>query len=317
MLVLEALYSIKREKTSLISINLFKLQNERISNFIKIEYYNYLSTPSGKRYNLKELTNKEYLVLLKFLNGENYKGFYNALDKLILESIPDFLSLDICDKAYIYIAYYFYSIRSSIAIKGEKIDSIEVPLNYMLDSIETNYIKDIIDIKFHSWKAKIHYPTKFIFDEENTLLIDFLSGLRSIENIEITSEQLESLRKSTPTKLINEVEHEIKKNLSLEVEVAKNLPGVQNIVENILNPSIFYSIAFIYKELLDNFYNMQYLLSHYVRVDWESLLNMTPIETTILYKNFIEDKEKQNEKSKGGGKLNVHDPNVADTLMGY
>lgn len=275
-----------------------------------------MSTPSGKHYNLKELSNKEYLILLKFLNGENFQGFYNALDTLILKSIPDFNDLDICDKAYIYIAYYFYSVRSSISIKGEKIDSMEVPLNFMLDSIENNYKKESIDIKFHNWNAKIHYPKKLIFDEANTLLIDFLSALRYIDKIEITFEQLESLRKSIPTKLINDVEYEVKKHLSLEVDIAKDVPGVKNIIENILNPSIFYSIAFIYKELLENFYNMQYLLTHYVRVDWESLLRMTPIETTILYKNFIEDKEKQNEKSKKGT-INMHDPNISDTLTGY
>lgn len=46
---------------------------------------------------------------------------------------------------------------------------------------------------------------------------------------------------------------------------------------------------------------------------------MTPVETTILYKNFIDDKEKQNEnsKSKGKGHINMNDPNVADTLMPY
>jgi hypothetical protein len=62
---------------------------------------------------------------------------------------------------------------------------------------------------------------------------------------------------------------------------------------------------------------MQYLLTHYIRVAWESILDMTPIETTILYKNFIEDKEKQNEKSKRGNNLNIHDPNVSDTLNPY
>lgn len=300
----------------MISTNLFRLQNKTIIIFIKISYHNYLSTPSGKHYNLKELTNKEYLVLLKFLNGENFQGFYNALDTLILESIPEFYDLDICDKAYIYIAYYFYSVRSSISIKSDKIDSMEVPLNFMLDSIENNYKKEPVNIKFHNWNAKIHYPKNLIFDEANTLLIDFLSALRSVDKIEITSDQLESLRKSIPTKLVNDVEYEVKRHLSLEVDIAKNMVGVKNIVENILNPSIFYSIAFIYKELLENFYNMQYLLTHYVRVGWESLLNMTPIETTILYKNFIEDKEKQNEKSNRGS-LNIHDPNIADNLSGF
>lgn len=186
----------------------------------------------------------------------------------------------------------------------------------MLDSIENNYEKDLVDIKFHNWNAKIHYPKKFIFDEANTILIDYTSALRYIEKLEVTDEQLESLRKSMPTKLVNDIEYDVKKNLSLEVVIAKHLPGVKDIVENILNPSIFYSIAFIYKEFLENFYNMQYLLTHYVRVDWQSLLNMTPIETTILYKNFIEDKEKQNEKSNKGS-LNTYDPNIADSLSGY
>ena len=36
--------------------------------------------------------------MLKFLNGENYQGFYDALDELISESINDFSTLDICDK---------------------------------------------------------------------------------------------------------------------------------------------------------------------------------------------------------------------------
>ena len=54
------------------------------------------------------MRNREYLVLLKFLNGDNYKGFYKALDTLIKESIDCFDTLDICDKAYIYIAYYLF-----------------------------------------------------------------------------------------------------------------------------------------------------------------------------------------------------------------
>lgn len=275
-----------------------------------------MSTPSGKHYNLKELTNKEYLILLKFLNGENFQGFYNALDTLISKSIPSFKDLDICDKAYIYIAYYFYSVRSSITIKSEKIDSVEIPLTYILDNIENNYKKETFNIRFHNWNAKIHYPTKLVFDEANTLLIDFLSGLRYIEDLEITPERLASLRKSISTKLINDVEYEIKKYLNFNIEIAKDIPGANDIVENIFSPSIFYSIAYIYKELLENFYNMQYLLSHYVRVDWESLLNMTPIETTILYKNFIQDKEKQNESAKNGT-FNTLDPNMADRLTGY
>lgn len=257
------------------------------------------------------MSNREYLILLKFLNGENFKGFYNALDKLILESIPSFNELDICDKAYIYVAYYFYSVRSSISIKSDKVDSAEVPLTRMLDSLEKNYNKEYVNIKFHKWNAKIHYPTTLIFDETNSLLIDYLSALRSVEGIEITSQNLESLRKSIPLKLINDIEYEVRKSFSLNVEICKDIASLPSIVENILNPAIFYSIALIYKDLLDNFYSMQYLLTHYVRVSWDSLLDMTPVETAILYKNFVEDKERQNEKSKDGSSI-MNSENLLD-----
>lgn len=255
--------------------------------------------------------------MLKFLNGENYQGFYNALDELISESINDFSTLDICDKVYIYIAYYFYSVRTSISLKSEKFDSVEVPLTILLDSLESRYKKETLEVPFYNWKAKIHYPIDINFDEPNTIVVDLLSSLRFIEGIEIKSEQLEDIRKSTPTKVLNDFYYEVINAMALKADIAKDIPGADDITENILNPGIFYSIAFIYKDLLDNFYNMQYLLTHYVRVSWEAILEMTPIETTILYKNFIEDKEKQNEKSKKGGMINVHDPNVADTLNGF
>lgn len=281
-----------------------------------LEYYNYLTTPSGNNFTLKEISNKDFLVLLKFLNGDNYKGFYKALDILISKSIPEFNELDICDKAYIYIAYYYYSIRSCIAIKSEKFDSIEVPLTIMLDSIEEKYNKEYISFELDNRIINIHYPRILLFDDNNQILVDLLSSIKSINTLDISIQNIEALRKAMPIKMINEIEYNVQKNFSLIVDIVKNVSGVENIKEDILNGSLFYSIAFIYKDSLENFYNMLYLLCHYVRVDWQSLLLMTPVETTILYKNFIEDKEKQNEKNKNkNGYLNSHDPNINDALL--
>lgn len=281
-----------------------------------IEYYNYLTTPSGNSFNIKELTNKDFLILLKFLNGENFKGFYQALDSLISQSIPNFNELDICDKLYIYIAFYYYSVRSSISIKSEKFDSVEVPLNIMLDSIEEQYNSEKLDIKINDKNIKIHYPRTLIFDDNNQILVDMLSAIVEIEGLKISIDNIAELRKAMPIKMINDIEYKIKQNFNLNVDIVKNVMGAANIQESILNGGIYFSIAYIYKDSLDNFYNMQYLLCHYIRVDWQSLLSMTPVETTILYKNFIEDKERQNEKNKGKNMINTHDPNVADALLG-
>lgn len=111
--------------------------------------------------------------------------------------------------------------------------------------------------------------------------------------------------------------HKVNKDLSLKITLFQGSSESESIVENILSPSFFYTIAYIYRDLLDNFYNMQYLVSHYIRVAWSDLLNMTPIETTILYKNFIEDKEKQNEKNNADSVINLNDPNIADSINYY
>lgn len=280
-----------------------------------IEYYNYLTTPSGKDFNLKELRNREYLILLKFLNGNNYKGFFCALDELISYSIPEFSLLDLCDKAYIYIAYYFYSVRSSISIKSEKIDSIEVPLTIMLDSIENNYNNNITKSKIKNYDIELHYPKYLMFDDNETLLVDEISSIRSIAGNKISNkEECDKLRQAMPLKIINEIQHLLQKTYSADIKISEAAVGVDAIKENILSSNIFYSIAYIYKDMIENFYNMQYLITHYIRVSWESLLEMTPIETTILYKNFIDDKKQQNERSKNKNSIGVADPNIADAL---
>lgn len=235
---------------------------------------------------------------------------------MISQSIPEFSKLDICDKAYVYIAYYFYSVKTEISLKSPKFDSVEVPLTIMLDSLESKYNKSHVNCKFFKWDAKIHYPTKLIFEDYNSILIDNLSSLRSINGVILSEEEINTLSKNTPTKVLNELSFEVSKKLGLEVEICKNIPNSEDIVDNILNPSFFYAIGHIYKDLLDNLYNMLYLLTHYVRVTWESLLEMTPVEMNILYKNFIEDKERQND-DKNNSSINMNDPNIVDSFGGF
>lgn len=286
-------------------INLFNNSELQHNYYINIKYYNYCTVPSGKEFNLNELSNKDYLVLLKFLNGDNLKGFYNALDSLLKDSIPEFDSLDICDKAYIYIAFYFYSVRTSISLKADKFDSVEVPLTILLDSLEQGYKKDHIKCSFHNWSADAHYPTKLIFDNNNTILIDYLSSLRTIASVPISDNNLEQLRSQTSTKILADLEYEVQQQLSYNIDISKDIPGSKDISDNVLNSGIFYSISYIYKDLLENFYNMQYLMTHYIKVSWDSLLNMTPLESSILYKNYMQDKERQNEASKNKTSLSM------------
>lgn len=282
-----------------------------------MRYYNYLTTPSGKSCTLYEVPNEQYLVLLKFLNGDNFKGFYDSLNALIKESIPDFDSYDICDKAYVYIAYYYYSIKSQISIKAEKFDAVDVPLTVILNSIEENYKKELHTINFYKWSdCVVGYPTHLDITE-NSINIDYSSCLRSISGLLLDEDQKKLISKNTPLIELNKLELFIKHNYKTKVYFTKGILGVKDIYDDISNPAVFYSIAYMYKESLEHFYNMLYLVCHYIRIQWESLLKMTPVEMMILYNNFVEDKENQSKNSKKGKTINVNDPNIADSLIGY
>ena len=250
-----------------------------------------MSVPSGKKFNLKELKNKDYLILLKFLNGDNFKGFYETLDKLIIKSIPSFNELDLCDKLYIYLTYYYYSVNNSFLMKDTSYNDIEIDISVLLNELETKYDKELSSIKFHNWNAFAHYPKNILFDDYNIISIDYLSSLKKIENVEITLENIKDIRDFIDTKSLNEIEYEISKKFSFEI-VFFSLKE-RKISEWLLTPNIFYAVAYIYKDLLENFYMLQYILTHYIKIEWSSVLEMTPLETTILYKNFVEDKEKQ------------------------
>jgi hypothetical protein len=281
-----------------------------------MRYYNYLTTPSGKTCNLYELKNKDYIILLKFLNGENFEGFYKKLNSLIVESIPNFFELDIIDKAYLYVAYFYYSIKTSINIKAEKFDAVEVPLTILLDSLEENYNKNILNYKFYKWDdCKVSYPSRIIL-KDNNIDIDYTSGLKEISEHKLTAEEVKFIAENAPLYDLNQLENFITHNFSQEIYVAKNIMGIKDIKDNMINPSLFYSIAYIYKDSLEHYYNLLYLVCHYIRVQWESLLEMTPVEMMILYNNFIEDKEAQNKKHSKNKTLNLNDPNVADMMMG-
>jgi hypothetical protein len=86
---------------------------------MNIEYFNYLTIPSGGKYRLQELQTKDYITILKYLNGDNYKDFFICLDSVIKKTIVEFEDFNLIDKAYIYIAFFYYSVKPILTIKSK------------------------------------------------------------------------------------------------------------------------------------------------------------------------------------------------------
>lgn len=88
-----------------------------------MDYYNFLTTPTGRYCEVKEILNKDYLVLVKFIESENYKAFFEALNELVLRDIPDFDEFNIVEKCYVYMAMCMYSVKGTLDVVNTTIGS--------------------------------------------------------------------------------------------------------------------------------------------------------------------------------------------------
>lgn len=108
-----------------------------------MKYYNYLTTPSGEYCTLNEITNEEYMLLLKFIESDNKVEVFRVLDGFIKETIPNFDEFDIINKAYIYIAFIFYNIKATVSVQSERMGQQEVGLEMILNNLEQGYSKGL------------------------------------------------------------------------------------------------------------------------------------------------------------------------------
>ena len=103
--------------------------------------------PSGKKIYVKELNNKTYIALHKFIMNDDLEGFYRTLDNHILSSYEEAYELSILDKLFIYLSIYAYSIKAQIELSARTIDRFGQQEVYsifdVLDEIQNIKIKNI------------------------------------------------------------------------------------------------------------------------------------------------------------------------------
>ena len=270
-----------------------------------------MTTPSGVECSLQEINCKDYIVLLKFLNSENYEGFFKCLDEIILETVPNFLEFNILDKSYIYITFYYYNIKTIIEFKSNEFSTNKIEIAQILNNIEEVYKKEKLKYKFNKWDCLIHYPTMLVINKDK-INVEYCSCICTLNGIELTNNNKKELLEYAQYEDLLNLESFLKNNYKETLSISRGSRVNDKFEDNVLSPFIFYIIINIYKDLLTNMYNMIYVLVHYGRLSYTDITQMTPLELLIFYNTFIDDKEKQNQ-SKG---INTNDPNINDALLG-
>lgn len=267
----------------------------------------HLELPSGQSVHIKELDNKIYRSLTKYVGFEDYLGFYKTLDSLLSETIPDISNISLYDKLYIYIALYCYSIRSTLNFGGghryyfmnqERLvyDMFDT-LASMKDSYTLKFPVLELDTKIGMVKFKLQMPTKLdkyedsiIFDPISSIKCFFFNGERYTPDSDEERRQIEEkiLTPDNFNSLINKIITEFNQDLTIVPD---------KFVMPLLSPHMFTSFAkCVFDAGIEYHYDIMYAMIRHLNISPPDFDKMTPLDTMVLWNKFIEEKNKEKEE---------------------
>lgn len=277
-------------------------------------FKNFLTTPSGRTCYLNEVSNREYLDIIKFTNASDYGGFYSYIDELIKATVPEFDEFDILDKAYVYLGFCFYSVKTAIPIKEKAIGGMtidgEVGLPIVLENIESKYVprNKVVELS-PSVKVTVGYPRTLVCDSDN-IAIDYSTSVKNVNGKEFSYAEIQRLMEGINPNLVMKIWQETELDSPMVCNLVEGDNRVK-IMANLCSPEIFYIIFMIFHYPLDVFYNELYIAVQYMRLTMTDFYKMSRLEFTIFIKNFNKDKEEQKKENK-----TLVNPEMEDAFLG-
>lgn len=273
-----------------------------------MQFYNEITTPSGKSCKIYDLYNKDYIILQKFIVSNNMYSFFESLDQLLSDNIKDFKSYTIYDKCYIYLALCIFCIKGKIQISHKQFGSLDIELIDVLDIIENEYKSIEFTIKINdNISLLISFPNKIIV-QDGDISIDYLSGIIGVikdnKITNITEEQREQLINKLNLSVSEKIIKSSKKKLKLYSNVFAKNKIAQELSLNLSGDDLLHFIYNIYKDDLNGQYNLIYNALQHLHLSYSDYLLLTPTETLIIFQEFIKQKEEEAESYKNSQKNN-------------
>ena len=263
-------------------------------------YKNYLTTPKGRYCELSEISNADYLILIKYLQGEHYQKFFECLNELIIRDLSDFDEYDIIEKCYIYLAYCMYSIRASITVNNKVIGDQEISIALILNNIESGYIHDnVVEYKLNDkFVLQFGYPKTFFFDN-GTPIIDFYSGLKGFNGKQLSNEEKDILKEKLGTKNLSFIEDYLRNKFKNTCDIFHGVP-MNKMEMNLLSENMIGNVIGFYQMPLDGFYHIMYAMIKHLRLSYSDFMKITQVETNIMLGFAAEENKKMDEQAKKG-----------------
>lgn len=268
-------------------------------------YKNYLTTPTGRYCQIRDISNEDYFVIVKYLQAEDYERFYECLTEIAKRDIPDFDDCDIVEKCYIWLAMCMYSIRSSIEVVAPNLGPQEIPMGIILNNIESQYVANkTLDYKLSdNFVLTFGYPKTFTFDS-GLPIIDYYSGLVRINNDIVTKEQKDVLREKLPTKHISFIEGMMREGFKCEIDLLNEVP-MNSMKVNAFGEGLIANIVSFYRMPLDVFYKVMYAIIRHLRMSYSDFMKISNNESNILLKCIADENKQDKEDAKQGAPMTI------------
>lgn len=263
-------------------------------------YKNYLTTPSGRFCEVSDVTNGDYVVLIKYLQGQNYAKFFEAFNEVIRRDLPDFDSYDVVEKCYIYLAYCMYSIRSNITVNNKHLGDQEVDLSIVLNNIESSYNNGRVESYeiCDNFVLKFGYPKNFYFTNDAPV-VDYYSGLIGFNDTVMDEEQKVLLKDKLGTKTMSFIDDFLREKFNEEVDLFHGVP-MNSMKIKLLSESMVANVVGVVRMPLESFYQILYASIKHLRMSYSDFMKISQVEATILLNHVAEENKKMMEESGSG-----------------
>jgi hypothetical protein len=299
--------------------------------------------PTLERYSrYRQITNDMYMTLVKYIQNSDDEYILKCFDEITHTNVidqTDPVKLSKVDMFCVLLNLRILCVSDQMDILytvGEGEDQVDqkIKLNLydVLDKV-TNY--NIVYNKVYTisdeCKLKLRPPTNIMLKDDKDVFNSVVDTLylfdKQYDISGMTSDQLEIILDSLPTKILTTIVNYIKKiDSRYRIEVfdiqtamaaaGKTSQAPEKYQLKMFDNSFFEFLKLCYSDNLQNLYYTRYVLVKHLGYTMESLKDLTPQDLTTyisMYKKELEDERKAMEKSSSPqGSISLPTPNLVD-----
>ena len=266
--------------------------------------------PSIKDYiTVSELTNREYINILKFNRNKDTKGLSKYLEWMISEKTDTDVNLHRIDKFCVLLTLVMVNVSHSITLIG-KCEETGQDYEVVVDvadvlNLVTNIEYTQHDITSDDIKITMKYPTSLFVDDVviQNLITDITVNDTHCHTDQLTADQFNQVIGSLPGKMFKTIVNnirDIKDKHSDIVLLDVFSPYIDNPTHSklsidLMGNSLFDFICTLFGHDLNGFYEMQFAMMNNYKFPPEYYMSITPTEVKTFYGYMKSDVEKKNQ----------------------